>query len=77
MKEQILSVIREIKKDKSLGEDAHLVFDGILSSREIIQLIADMEEKFGVKIPVEEVLPDNFDTVEAISSMLARLKEQA
>lgn len=74
MKEQIIEVIREIKHDKSINEESHLIFDGILSSLEIVQFISELEEMSEIKIPIQEVLPDNFDTVDAIAKMIERLK---
>lgn len=74
MKEQVLGFIRDVKSDNSINEDSHLVFDGILSSLDILQLIQTLQEKFGITVPVEEVLPDNFDTVGGIVAMIERLK---
>ena len=74
MKEKILAMIQKIKNDESLDENVHLVFEGILNSLEILQLISELEENYDIKIPVEEVLPDNFDKVESISKMVKKLK---
>ena len=74
MKEQILKIVRDIKLDKTINEDAHLVFESVLNSLEILQLISAMEGEFGVKIPVEEVLPENFDTVESLAKLIEKLK---
>ena len=73
MKEQIISIIRDIKNDQTIAEDAHLVFDGVLNSLEILQLITELEQHYSVKIPVEEVLPDNFDTIDGIEKMIVHL----
>lgn len=73
MKDQVLGIIRDVKSDNSINEDSHLVFDGILSSLDILQLIQTMQETFGVTVPVEEVLPDNFDSVDGIVAMIERL----
>ena len=74
VKEQILKIVRDIKLDKTINEDAHLVFESVLNSLEILQLISAMEGEFGVKIPVEEVLPENFDTVESLAKLIEKLK---
>lgn len=74
MKEQIINIIKVIKNGVEIGESDHFILGGILSSLELLQLIAELEEKYSVKIPVEEVLPENFDTVEGIEAMIGRLK---
>ena len=66
--------IQDIKKDNTIGEDAHLVFEGIISSLEMLQLIVELEWQFGVKISIDAVLPDNFDTIDAIAKLIERLE---
>ena len=75
MKDQILAIIRNIASDNTISENDHLVFERILSSLEIIELISELENNFGIKISFEEILPDNFDTVDAIAKMVERLKK--
>lgn len=73
MKEQIMTVLKSVKPGMDFNEEFHLVYQGILSSLEIIQLIMGLEQTFGVKIPVTEILPENFDTPSAIETMINRL----
>ena len=72
---QVLTIVQSIKNDKSIQEDSHLIHEGILSSLEILNLIGELESAFSVKIPIEEILPDNFDQVSSLGSMIARLIE--
>lgn len=70
---QILAIVCSIKNEKSISMESHLILDGILTSLEILQLISELENQFSIKIPIEEVLPDNFDQVSALASMIERL----
>ena len=76
MKEKIISIIKGIKNGVELSDDTHLIFDGVLSSMEIVQLIMALEQSFGVKISVDEIMPENFDTVDAIQGMLEKLSKK-
>jgi acyl carrier protein len=40
--------------------------DGIVDSTGILELLMFVEETFGIKVEDEEVLPDNFDSVERL-----------
>jgi acyl carrier protein len=40
--------------------------DGIIDSTGILELLMFVEETFGVEVADEEVLPDNFDSVEQL-----------
>ena len=44
----------------------------------MIAFVAELEDAFDVEIPPVEIVPDNFNSVEAICSLMARLQaEQA
>jgi acyl carrier protein len=45
---------------------------GTLDSTGILELIMFVEERFGLKVADEEMLPENFDSVNAIASFIAR-----
>lgn len=40
--------------------------DGIVDSTGILELLMFVEETFGIQVEDEEVLPDNFDSVERL-----------
>ena len=53
-----------------------LIEEGILDSMALMQIVAFLEERTGVRIPDDEVSPDNFDTIEAIERMVDRLQSR-
>jgi acyl carrier protein len=55
----------------SLGDDDDLIDSGVVDSLGIFQLIAFLEERFGIKIGDEEITPENFGTVAAIDRLVA------
>jgi acyl carrier protein len=52
-----------------------LVEQGVLDSFDIISLVVDLNEIFDVDIPVEEIAPENFDSVDAILSLIESLSD--
>ena len=52
------------EKGTELDPDASLISSGIVDSLALLRLIAFIEEKFGVVIEDEEVVSDNFETLE-------------
>jgi len=64
--------------DESIvGEDQSLMSSGTLDSTGILELIMFVEEKFEVKVADEEMLPENFDSVNAIAAYIAQKKRAA
>ncbi|HIU16165.1 MAG TPA: acyl carrier protein [Candidatus Ventricola intestinavium] len=76
MKETILSILADIVEEENLATCTTLIDDGILSSLDIIQLIGALNDEFDLSIPATEIVPDNFNSVDAMARMVARLTEE-
>jgi acyl carrier protein len=61
-------------EDGRLTEDTSFQRSGILDSTGFLGLITFAEEKFGIKIADDEVVPENFDTLRKISAFVERKK---
>ena len=57
-----------------LGLDQPLLESGIMTSFGIVELVSYMERTFGVTIDDYDVVPENFQTVRAIASLVASKK---
>lgn len=40
----------------------------------MITLIAEIEEQFGIEIPAEEIVPENFNSAEGIWKLCEKIK---
>lgn len=58
-----------------LGNDAPLLESGILDSLSVLKLTLFLEEQFGVEVAPDELIPENFETVEAICGYI-RTRQQ-
>ena len=59
---------------KSLGPEDSLLAKGLLDSLSILKTVTFCEEQFGVAIPDEDVLPDHFESVRAIATLVERVR---
>lgn len=73
MEEKIIEILRNINP-RAVGCD-RLVDDGVLDSLDIVSLVTALNAAFDVSIPAVEILPDNFNSVEAMVSMIERLDD--
>lgn len=59
---------------KDLKSDDSLLARGLLDSMSILKTVTFCEEQFGITIPDEDVLPDNFESVKAIAQLVEKVK---
>lgn len=53
-------------------DDASFLEEGIIDSMNVMELILFVEEKFGVAVADDEIVPDNFDSVARIAAFVRR-----
>ena len=78
MYEQVCQIIKELKPALDPGASAPMISSGALDSFDLIMLIIDLGDAFGVSFLPADLVPENFDTVEAIVALIStkRTEEQ-
>ena len=74
--EQLLEILRRMHPDVDFEANDDLIGEGVLDSLDIVTLITEINTTFDVSIPAEEVIPENFNSAEAIYAMIERLDEE-
>lgn len=59
-----------------ITEDASLMDNGIVDSTGVLELVAFLEETWGLEVEDEELVPENLDTLGNITRFVARKTEQ-
>lgn len=73
MKEKVLAVLeRECPNIDFLSSDK-LVDDGTLDSLALTSIIAALTMEFDITIPYEEIVEENFNSVDGMAAMVKRL----
>ena len=73
MKNQVIDILEDINPGVDHEARVDLVDSRCIDSLTMIAFVAELEDAFDV-----EILPDNFNSVEAVCSLMARLQaEQA
>jgi len=57
---------------KDLKAEDPLITRGLLDSLSILKTVTFCEERFGISIPDQEVLPDHFESVRTIAALVDR-----
>ncbi|MBP3718039.1 MAG: acyl carrier protein [Eubacterium sp.] len=74
--EELLEILEDIIPGEDYENSTTLVDDNILDSFAIISLVAAIEDNFGVVVSPAELVPDNFNSAEALWAMITRLQDE-
>ena len=74
MREQVLEVLKAVRRDVDFEKEMRLIDDDILDSFDIISIVSDLNEKFDVDITADELEPENFNTLDAIVALVESLQ---
>lgn len=74
--EEILKILKEIRPDVDFVNEKKLIDDSILDSFDIISIVSEFNEAFDIEINVEDLEPENFNTVEAMKELIDKLQNE-
>jgi acyl carrier protein len=58
--------------DSRIGPETDFLENGILDSTGVLELVGFLEEKFGIRVEDDEVVPDNMNSIEKISLYISK-----
>ena len=73
--EQLIEILNELHPDVDFENTEGLIDDGILDSLDMVTLVTEINDKFDVSIPAEEIVPENFNSAEALWALIEKLDE--
>lgn len=73
--ERLIRILSELHDDVDFSSEIHLIDNGILDSLDIVTLITEINDEFDVSIPAEEIIPENFNSANAIMALINKLDE--
>lgn len=71
---ELMEILEDLLPGIPLERRTDLVESGDLDSMTILNLISDISDEFDVEIPVSEVVPENFQSPEAIMALIEKLQ---
>ncbi|MGI6326484.1 MAG: phosphopantetheine-binding protein [Saccharofermentanales bacterium] len=71
--EALLEILEELHPEIDFLTHEKLIDDKILDSFDIITLITEISEEYDVRIPVDEIAPQNFNSAQALYALIQRL----
>ncbi|MBD5487959.1 MAG: acyl carrier protein [Lachnospiraceae bacterium] len=74
MREELLQLLATENPEIDFTASDELVDDGILDSLTIVSVISTLSMEYGIDIPYEEIMPENFNSIDAMVAMVQRLQ---
>lgn len=75
MKEQLLEILKETCPGVDFETETALIDDGLLESLDIVTIVAEIMDAFDVELNVEDLVPENFNSVDAMLALIQGLSE--
>ena len=74
--EKLLQILNEIRSDVDYENETALIDDGILDSLDVVSLVSELNDAYDIEIDMDELVPENFNSVQAILDMIERLSDR-
>lgn len=76
MREQLMEILEELRPDVDFELETALIDDGILGSFDIVSLVGELNDNFDIEINVDDLLPENFNSADAMLELIEKLQEE-
>ncbi len=71
----IMDILKDLHEDVDFESCTTLIDDGILDSFDIISIITEINSEFGVAIPADKIVPENFNSAKALAKLVEELED--
>lgn len=73
MKDQIINILTDLRPEFDFTQEGiNFIEEGMIDSFDMVALVSDLESQFGVIIDGIDIVPENFESVEAIINLLKK-----
>ena len=72
LQQQIIEIFSERFETRLESDDVDLLETGLVDSVKIVELVLELEQRFGVSLPFEELEIDDFRTVLRLAQRISR-----
>lgn len=73
---ELLEILQDLHPEVDYETCDTLIDDKILDSFDIVTIISEISENFDVVIPAEEIVPENFNSAQALYELIERLGDE-
>ena len=72
----IIEILQDLHEDVDFESEDKLIDKKILDSFDIVTLISELSNEFDITIPADKIIPDNFNSTQALAKMVEELEDE-
>lgn len=73
MKETIIKILSELRPEFDFTQEGvNFIEEGMLDSFDLVSLVDELDQEFGISIDGMDIISDNFSSVDAIAKVLIK-----
>ena len=72
--DKLMRILSELSSDIDFETEDALIDGGLLDSFDIVTLVAEIDDAFGIESPAEALIPENFNSAKAIFALIQQLQ---
>ena len=73
---ELLEILNDIDDSVDWENEEGLIDRHLLDSFGVITLVSELEDTFSIEVEASKIVPDNFNSVQAMWKMITRLQEE-
>ena len=74
--DKVLAILQQVRADVDFVNEKELIDNGILNSFDIVAIVSELSEAFDITITVDNLIPENFNSAEAIHALVEKILDE-
>ncbi len=74
--EPLMEILSNLHPEVDFTTTDKLIDNKVLDSFDIVTIIAEVDNEYDVAIPAEEIVPENFNSAEALYKLIKKLMDE-
>ncbi len=72
VKLHVISILSKIRPEYDFSQDVNFIEEGMLDSLDMVTLVNELDEKYSISIDGDDIIPENFSSLELIVNLLKK-----
>ncbi len=74
--EELLELLERVRPGVDFENEKYLVDGAVLNSFDVVMIIGELNEHYDIDISADDILPENFNSAEAILALVEDMQDR-